>query len=704
MILKCKMCGGDLDIQPGKKIAECMYCGSMQTVPNIDDERRANLFARAGQFRLNGEFDKAMAVYDEILREDTTDAEAHWSMVLCKYGIDYVQDPKTRRRVPTVNRMQYTSVFEDADYIETIKYADASQKEVYEIEANAIENIRNGILEISKKEKPFDIFISYKETDGQGRRTEDSVYAYDIYEKLTAEGYRVFFSRVTLESVVGTAYEPYIFAALNSAKVMLVVGTSAENMNSVWVRNEWSRYLLLMQQDKSKSLIPIYKDMNPYDLPAEFSYLQAQDANRIGFMQDLVRGIDKLLGKRTEATTTEDATSVSLLKRAYMYLDDQEWSAADKYFERALDADPECGEAYLGKILAMNYCMYISQLGSVSIPFDNSDIYLKFLKFGDVDAVSQVKKELEKVYEKANAEEQRTLLASQIMHKKIRNVAILISLFIIILCSVYYVIFVLAPKKKYDAAIDLYNSGKYEEAMMLFSELEDYADTGFFVDQIKDRKEAISAFNDKDYIKVRDIIPKNCNDEQLLELRKLATIELADTYTNEKKYDSALKLLDEVEDDLRASDLFNQIYYAKAQIAGGQGDLELAAELLKKVDDSYQDTKEIISLIDKYSCDTGVWKLGAKIVVVSVKLDFSSKEAKYCLDKDGLHDYQKTSTLLGGERSRSYELEGREFVNRDSTDNVEYYRFNIDTGELRYKYKADENFAPKENYFILTKQ
>ena len=227
MILKCKMCGGDLDIQPGKKIAECMYCGSMQTVPNIDDERRANLFARAGQFRLNGEFDKAMAVYDEILREDTTDAEAHWSMVLCKYGIDYVQDPKTRRRVPTVNRMQYTSVFEDADYIETIKYADASQKEVYEIEANAIENIRNGILEISKKEKPFDIFISYKETDGQGRRTEDSVYAYDIYEKLTAEGYRVFFSRVTLESVVGTAYEPYIFAALNSAKVMLVVGTSA---------------------------------------------------------------------------------------------------------------------------------------------------------------------------------------------------------------------------------------------------------------------------------------------------------------------------------------------------------------------------------------------------------------------------------------------------------------------------------------------
>ena len=47
----------------------------------------------------------------------------------------------------------------------------------------------------------------------------DSVIAQDVYDALTEKGYRVFFSRITLEDKLGTEYEPYIFAALNSAKV-----------------------------------------------------------------------------------------------------------------------------------------------------------------------------------------------------------------------------------------------------------------------------------------------------------------------------------------------------------------------------------------------------------------------------------------------------------------------------------------------------
>ena len=40
-------------------------------------------------------------------------------------------------------------------------------------------------------------------------------------------------------------------------------------------------------------LIPVYRDMNPYDLPVEFSHLQAMDMSKLGFMQDLVYGIQK---------------------------------------------------------------------------------------------------------------------------------------------------------------------------------------------------------------------------------------------------------------------------------------------------------------------------------------------------------------------------------------------------------------------------
>lgn len=262
-IFKCKMCGGDLEIQPGQTVAQCEYCGTRQTLPRLDGDRKANLYDRANHFRRNNDYDKAMGIYEQILTEDNTDAEAYWSLVLCRYGIEYVEDPATHKRMPTVNRAQYTSIFDDDNYKSALEYADAAQREVYEIEAKAINEIQKGILAISQKEEPFDVFICYKETDQNGRRTQDSVLANDLYHQLTQEGFKVFFSRFTLEDKLGTAYEPYIFAALNSAKVMVVLGTRPEYFNAVWVKNEWSRYLALIRGGAKKVLIPAYRDMDP---------------------------------------------------------------------------------------------------------------------------------------------------------------------------------------------------------------------------------------------------------------------------------------------------------------------------------------------------------------------------------------------------------------------------------------------------------
>ena len=114
-IFKCKMCGGTLEINHNETVAVCEYCGTKQTLPKLDDERKANLYDRANHFRRNNEFDKAMGIYEQILNDDSTDAESYWSIVLCRYGIEYVEDPKTKKRIPTVNRAQYTSIFADED-------------------------------------------------------------------------------------------------------------------------------------------------------------------------------------------------------------------------------------------------------------------------------------------------------------------------------------------------------------------------------------------------------------------------------------------------------------------------------------------------------------------------------------------------------------------------------------------------------------
>ncbi len=387
-LFKCKMCGGDLNIEKVLTVCECEYCGTKQTLPKLDDEKRINLYERANHFRRNNEFDKAMGIYEMILGEDNSDSEAYWSIVLCRYGIEYVDDPATHKKVPTVNRAQLTSIFNDNDYQKAIANADGYQRDVYESEAKVIDEIQKGILEISDKEEPFDVFICYKETDTQGRRTHDSVYAQDIYNSLTREGYRVFFSRITLEDKIGTAYEPYIFAALNSAKVMLVVGTSAENMNAVWVKNEWSRYLAIVKQDNSKTLIPCYKDMSPYDMPEEFAFLQAQDMGKIGFMQDLIHGVQKIVSKKSSVKETvvinnSNASVEPILKRAFMFLEDKDWNSANEYCEKVLDQDPENAMAYLGKLMVELKVSKKENLADCKHEFNNNINYEKVIRFAD---------------------------------------------------------------------------------------------------------------------------------------------------------------------------------------------------------------------------------------------------------------------------------------------------------------------------------
>lgn len=301
-VLICKMCGGNLEITEGMTTTKCPYCGTNQTLPKLDDEKRLRLYDRANHFRRSNDYDKAMAVYEQILSEDQTDSEAYWSIVLCRYGIEYVEDPNNHQRIPTINRTQYTSVLADEDYKAALRYADVVQRQIYEKEAAAIDIIQKGIWQISRKEEHYDIFICYKETGEDGSRTKESVLADEIYYILTQEGYRVFCARITLEDKLGMAYEPYIFAAINSARVMVVLGTSPENFQAVWVRNEWSRYLSLIRQGENKVLIPAYRDMDPYNLPQEFSHLQALDMSKIGFSHDLLRGIRKILADHSDIT------------------------------------------------------------------------------------------------------------------------------------------------------------------------------------------------------------------------------------------------------------------------------------------------------------------------------------------------------------------------------------------------------------------
>lgn len=309
-----------------------------------------------------------------------------------------MEDPNTFEYLPTCHRASFDSFLEDPDYLAALAHSDGVTKRQYQKDAAKIAEVQRGILATSQNEEPFDVFNCYKESEDDGSRTRDSLYAQDIYYQLTEQGRRVFFSRITLEDKAGTEYEPYIFAALNSARVMILVTTSAEHAGAVWVKNEWSRFLSLMRKDRTKLLLPCYRDMDPYDLPEALSVLQSYDMSKIGFIQDLIRGVNKVLDgakskdKPQETVVKEtviekhesgSANIASLLDRAFLALEDGEWERADGFCEQVLNLDSRNAQAYLGKLMAERHVRKREALRDCAQPFDDSNNYKKALRFGD---------------------------------------------------------------------------------------------------------------------------------------------------------------------------------------------------------------------------------------------------------------------------------------------------------------------------------
>ena len=110
--------------------------------------------------------------------------------------------------------------------------------------------------------------------------------------------------------------------------------------------------------------------MDPYDLPEQLSVLQSYDMSKIGFLQDLIHGISKVLApekpeeeKEQELILQEGgANLLALLKRGGMALEDHEWQRADEFFEQVLNMNAECAQAFLGKALAQKNCVSLAEL------------------------------------------------------------------------------------------------------------------------------------------------------------------------------------------------------------------------------------------------------------------------------------------------------------------------------------------------------
>lgn len=388
---RCKMCGGKLDFDEKSSIVTCPYCGCKQTLPKYTDDRKFSLYSKANDYRLNNEFIKAQFYYELIISEYGNEAEAYWGLVLCKYGIEYVDDVNSEKKIPILHFINYKPILEDADYLNTLEYSDELTKEEYEEEANQINELQTEILKNQLKEK-YDVFICYKESDYDGSITEDSIYSKKVYSLLTNKYHlNVFYAKETLKSKAGLEFEPIIFSALYSSKVLIHITTSLNHTNSTWVKSEWKRYC---ENLKDRRLIVCFKSLNPNTLPPELRQFEGISMEDKDWINTLVKAILSVF-KEEEVEESDDIIEIkALLYSKYSYFinncekilfSSKDLTRSIQFFETNLDLLDSKNYLVKAKI---KFIQHVESLNDCKI----AEKYIKDLK--DNDDTEKLEEEL----------------------------------------------------------------------------------------------------------------------------------------------------------------------------------------------------------------------------------------------------------------------------------------------------------------------
>ncbi len=222
-----------------------------------------------------------------------------------------------------------------------------------------------------REEKPFEVFVCCKDRgENKGRASSDEKLAGEICSRLRAQGHKVFFD---LESAGNKQeeWDKYVTEALDSAKVMVVLGGEPGYFDDERVKNEWSRYLSLAQKDENKLLIPCYRGMELNELPDELQALEPCNMSRKGSLKFLIRCINRAL--KNDGTASREAGGNvdseqnplppsnelepdQLMVKADAFLKKGSWEEAEECFDKALEADPENAGAYFGRALSKIKC------------------------------------------------------------------------------------------------------------------------------------------------------------------------------------------------------------------------------------------------------------------------------------------------------------------------------------------------------------
>jgi len=164
----------------------------------------------------------------------------------------------------------------------------------------------------SNSSQDWQVFISCKVSDENDEYTRDWYIAKELYELLKANSIRVFMSSFSIEELGEAAYKEVIEEALDKALVMVVVGTTKENLNSKWVKYEWDSFHneIISGRKRDGQILTVTDELANSDLPYALrqnqTYKTSGKARLLNFIKRKLESFDSRESIPVEETVTKE--------------------------------------------------------------------------------------------------------------------------------------------------------------------------------------------------------------------------------------------------------------------------------------------------------------------------------------------------------------------------------------------------------------
>lgn len=338
--MKCPACGGTCNFVYGQGYV-CDHCPNVYDGVEISDSIIDKLNSANAKRTEEYDFDGALRICYEVLEEQPDSQEANWCALLAEYQIIYLQNDEGEY-VPTFLNPDVEVPLNKCKYYSKLNIS-------YRTMADNIEKMRVLVVREAKSIPDYDVFISYRQHIGRNSKmeTEESAWADEFYKLLSKQTgdnkLRVFYDKASLDSS-NAGWEPHIYAALRSAKFLVLMGSSIDNINSTWVKNEWKRFIAYRNMGREKTVAVLAKNIDPMKLPdIALRTGQMIKADDKGWQEKLV--------KRANDACKENKDVPYLLNEAETFIQCRNFKKAKLTYLKVCNIEPRNSKAYWGLLM-----------------------------------------------------------------------------------------------------------------------------------------------------------------------------------------------------------------------------------------------------------------------------------------------------------------------------------------------------------------